>query len=521
MKLASMQQRPHAPPVPPRPSRQVVAEALKRSSARLTFPTRQAPPPPTNVRPWQQSDYSSNNDIESVEKNLNVVYDSIKEANQEKSHQSNNNNNNNNNESNSKLTTETFLNTNEINKNNINNKDLNVATNNQNHSNNNNNNNNYENIIISNNQECKSIGVSTITRGSISPIAIDKFENSNLHTELTSRENARKIFYGAISNNELSKLPDSLIKTTTTLTKVVVSTENDVKSQFSKNKHLIENSLTSSALTVLNDDGTTIVVIEKPNDDIKSVNSEDDKNNIHHKDWLEAGIRYSSTKITLPADDDSINNEILTCSTHHNFIFNKFSKTRPESNFTSIYDKIAMSSLQGLPPLPRSLSGLYLNEEFRETNEPPPPPLRSSSKTSKVGKTIQSSNSRPSPSPGRQLTTLDSQLAILRKEMFGLRQLDLSLLSQLWSLNESIQEFRQLVQEHDERVPSPSPSSEEGDDGYGNHIQVPSRRPPSLHHHHHHHHYSSHHHHRPPRPPRPLRPLGSDESPSSEEYGAV
>ncbi|XP_049764169.1 leucine repeat adapter protein 25-like [Schistocerca cancellata] len=42
--------------------------------------------------------------------------------------------------------------------------------------------------------------------------------------------------------------------------------------------------------------------------------------------------------------------------------------------------------------------------------------------------------------------------------MFGLRQLDLSLLSQLWSLNESIQEFRQLLQEQDERSP-PSPSS--------------------------------------------------------------
>lgn len=104
-----------------------------------------------------------------------------------------------------------------------------------------------------------------------------------------------------------------------------------------------------------------------------------------------------------------------------------------------------------------------------------------------------------------------------------MRQLDLSLLSQLWSLNESIQEFRQLVQDHDDRAPSPSPSSEEGDDGYGNHPPAPPRRPASLHHHHHH--YSSsphhHHHHRPPRPPRPLRPLGSDESPSSEEYGAV
>lgn len=90
---------------------------------------------------------------------------------------------------------------------------------------------------------------------------------------------------------------------------------------------------------------------------------------------------------------------------------------------------------------------------------------------------------------------------------FGLRQLDLSLLSQLWSLNESIQEFRQLLQEQEDRAPSPSPSSEDGDDNiYGPH----SRRPvPALHHH------------RPPRPPRPPKPPPSDESPSSEEYGAV
>jgi len=44
---------------------------------------------------------------------------------------------------------------------------------------------------------------------------------------------------------------------------------------------------------------------------------------------------------------------------------------------------------------------------------------------------------------------------------FGLRQLDLSLLSQLWSLNESIQEFRQLLQDQEDNaaLSPPSPSS--------------------------------------------------------------
>lgn len=83
----------------------------------------------------------------------------------------------------------------------------------------------------------------------------------------------------------------------------------------------------------------------------------------------------------------------------------------------SIREKIAMSSLQGLPPLPRSLSGFNLNEGGRREGEPPPPPpARSSSKIPKGGKILMQSSSRPSP-PGRQLTTLDTQLAILRKEM--------------------------------------------------------------------------------------------------------
>ncbi|XP_046663993.1 uncharacterized protein LOC124356815 isoform X3 [Homalodisca vitripennis] len=43
---------------------------------------------------------------------------------------------------------------------------------------------------------------------------------------------------------------------------------------------------------------------------------------------------------------------------------------------------------------------------------------------------------------------------------FSLRELDLSLLSQLWSLNESIQEFRQMQ----EAFSPPSPSSDVEDD---------------------------------------------------------
>lgn len=84
--------------------------------------------------------------------------------------------------------------------------------------------------------------------------------------------------------------------------------------------------------------------------------------------------------------------------------------------YSSIQERIAMSSLQGLPPLPRSLSGFNLSSGHGESCEPPPPPTRSSSKSQRGGKTSAQSSSRPSP-PARQLTTLDTQLAVLRREM--------------------------------------------------------------------------------------------------------
>lgn len=77
MQLAATQ-RPHPPPVPPRPSRQVVAEALKRSP-RPPCPTRQAPPPP-NTKPWRSDQEQSNQQqVCPAVAGRTVVYESIKE----------------------------------------------------------------------------------------------------------------------------------------------------------------------------------------------------------------------------------------------------------------------------------------------------------------------------------------------------------------------------------------------------------------------------------------------------------
>ncbi|KAH8310387.1 hypothetical protein KR044_001036 [Drosophila immigrans] len=67
-------------------------------------------------------------------------------------------------------------------------------------------------------------------------------------------------------------------------------------------------------------------------------------------------------------------------------------------------------------------------------------------------------------------STLDAQIATLRKEMYGLRQLDLSLLSQLWALNDSIQEFRTMIEEQDDEE-----DDEEGElDEQGNRRHSPT-----------------------------------------------
>lgn len=90
---------------------------------------------------------------------------------------------------------------------------------------------------------------------------------------------------------------------------------------------------------------------------------------------------------------------------------------------------------EGLPPLPKSLSGILNSSggSWRDME-------RMHSKRSRIQAEISCRGGRDAAAgkPGG----LDAALALLRKEMVGLRQLDMSLLCQLWSLHEAIQECK-------------------------------------------------------------------------------
>lgn len=75
---------------------------------------------------------------------------------------------------------------------------------------------------------------------------------------------------------------------------------------------------------------------------------------------------------------------------------------------------------------------------------------------------------------------LDAALALLRKEMVGLRQLDMSLLCQLWSLHESIQEYKGSSLLQDGSFSTDNGYSDEEEEEGGDEDEELPQLPPQL-----------------------------------------
>ncbi|CAL8365441.1 unnamed protein product [Lota lota] len=97
------------------------------------------------------------------------------------------------------------------------------------------------------------------------------------------------------------------------------------------------------------------------------------------------------------------------------------------------------SSPDGLPPLPKSLSGMLTSSggSWRDIEKLHSTRVRIEADLSRAG----ASGDVPSRSLCNHVG-LDGALALLRKEMVGVRQLDMSLLCQLWSHYEAVQDYK-------------------------------------------------------------------------------
>ncbi|KAL6485619.1 hypothetical protein MHYP_G00050110 [Metynnis hypsauchen] len=98
--------------------------------------------------------------------------------------------------------------------------------------------------------------------------------------------------------------------------------------------------------------------------------------------------------------------------------------------------------IEGLPPLPKSLSGLLNSSggSWRDME-------RVYVKKTMIQDDLSRGRANTDGLLANKPANLDAALALLRKEMVGLRQQDMSLLCQLWSLHESIQEYKGSCQD--------------------------------------------------------------------------
>ncbi|XP_029304175.1 leucine repeat adapter protein 25 [Cottoperca gobio] len=126
----------------------------------------------------------------------------------------------------------------------------------------------------------------------------------------------------------------------------------------------------------------------------------------------------------------------------------------------------------GLPPLPKGLSGILNSSggSWRDIEKVHSKRARIQADISRGGGDAPRGHGKPG--------GLDAALALLRKEMVGLRQLDMSLLCQLWSLHEAIQEYKGSSLLSEASLTADNGSSEE-DDEDEEETGVPSQPPSS------------------------------------------
>lgn len=178
-----------------------------------------------------------------------------------------------------------------------------------------------------------------------------------------------------------------------------------------------------------------------------SVNSDIQK--IQHSDWVQVEdngkqVRYSSCQIviedSLPVNDSGI------CLDDNFYTPDNLSLSLSPSLVSRLkeqfYANQKMSSLQGLPPLPKSLSGFNVQDAEEPPPVPPAPPVPArgantfryacgspaspTTPGSTGGSALNGASSSSSCDVNRQprkLTTLDTQLALLKREMVSVYSL--------------------------------------------------------------------------------------------------
>lgn len=266
MQLAASQ-RAHPPPVPPRPSRQVVAEALKKSP-RPPCPTRQAPPPP-NQRPWRLEEQKPAENSAG----RTIVYDSavIPPAVEPRSNKP------------PEVQARKLLG--DAAKRPVS-RDLSKEV-------------SFANGKLDHKEEHRKIEDTSKRKEEESNNSIVNNNNNNNEEE----ENHKDQCDSPAKEEEVicrkKKCQNVSFKEEEPSAPVVVERSNSSRSSIS----------TSSSTKSLENCATVVVIDEEENAHISHNGSlqEDHDYNIQRQDWLEAGVRYSSTKIVLPGEEVVVN----------------------------------------------------------------------------------------------------------------------------------------------------------------------------------------------------------------------